>query len=224
MSSVVFYPGMGLDIVTPLLCVPDVYKIIATGPIPKEHFGKGALEKTFDFICNLIKSGNNEFYEGRDVDDDHFIEFLVEEAEILKRYNFKKLGMYTIQFRYAERKITLNYYYNINPESTNDKWPFTDKIDFVIHKGHNINVFSKKNNFLQNLKPLLKDTTKLIATKDILRGVWQTSKDKIPLPDERYKFIVEQTKYRSEGQFDHIYIVNIYDTMLQSYNPDAPKQ
>ena len=87
--SVVFYPGMGIDIVTPLVCVKDVYKIIATGPIQHEQFGKHALDKMIQFMCNVVVSGTNEFYEGRDVDDDNFIEFLIEEGEVVKKYNFK---------------------------------------------------------------------------------------------------------------------------------------
>lgn len=209
--SVVFYPGMGIDIVTPLVCIPNVNKIIATGPIEYERFGKGALDKTINFMCNLVLKGNNEFYEGRDVDDDHFIEFLIEEGEIIKKHNFKTLKMYLVQFKYNEKLVTLNYYYNVKPE---DKWSFRDKFDYVIHKGCKINVFSKKNNFMNSLKPLLKDTTQLIATKGTLRGTWKTPKDKVPKdPIDGYQFIVDQTKYRSEGQFESIYAVSIYDAM-----------
>jgi len=97
--STVFYPGMGIDIITPLVCVPNVNKIVATGPLPHDRFKKRTLDKSINFICNLIITGNNEFYEGRDVDEDHFIEFLIEEAEIMKKYNFKKKSIvsFTIQ-------------------------------------------------------------------------------------------------------------------------------
>ena len=209
--SVVFYPGMGVDIVTPLVCIPNVRKIIATGPIEYERFGKRALDKSINFMCNLIMKGNNEFYEGRDVDEDHFIEFLIEEGEIMKKHNFKTLQMYLVQFRYNERLVTLNYYYGIKPE---DKWSFKDEFDYVIHKGCKINVFSKKTNFMNSLKPLLNEKTQLVATKGTLRGVWKTSKDKVPEhPIEGYQYIVDQTKYRSEGQFESMYCVSIYDAM-----------
>lgn len=208
--STVFYPGMGCDIVTPLVCVDNVQKIIATGPIEQARFGKGALEKSVKFMCDLVFNGNNEFYEGRDVDDDHFIEFLVHEGELVKKYNFKTKGMYLIQFKYNDRLVTLNYYYNALPEAR-EAWPFHDKIDYVIHKGYKLNVFSeKKNNFLKSLRPMLKEDTKLIGTKDTLRGVWKTAKDNIPAePIQGYQFVVDQTKYRSEGQFLSMYEVDI---------------
>lgn len=222
--SVVFYPGMGIDIVTPLVCVKDVYRIIATGPIQHERFGKGALDKMIHFICNLICSGTNEFYEGRDVDDDHFIEFLIEEGEIVKKYNFKKLQMYLLQFKYNERLVTLNYYYGILPDSKNaDPWPFKDSFDYVIHKGFKLNVLSPKISFMKNLKPLLKPETQLIADKGTLRGVWRTAKDKVPEePIAGYQRIVDQTKYRSEGQFQSMYLVNIYDAIPSSPSPPPP--
>jgi hypothetical protein len=217
--SVVFYPGMGIDIITPLTCIEKVEKIVATGPIEYGRFGKGALDKSISFMCNLVFHGNNEFYEGRDVDDDHFIEFLVHEGEVVKKFNFKKMGMYLVQFKYNERIVTLNYYYKAMPEARED-WPFKDKFDYVIHKGYKLNVFSeKKNNFLKSLRPLLKDNTKLIATKDILRGTWKTAKDKVPKePIEGYQFIVDQTKYRSEGQFLSMYEVDIRDAMGMGTN------
>jgi len=222
--SVVFYPGMGIDIITPLVCVPNVQKIIATGPLPHERFQKGTLEKTIIFICNLIMKGNNEFYEGRDVDDDHFIEFLIEEGEIMKKYNFKKLGMYLLQFRYAERLITLNYYYNTSPESKEKDWPFHDKFDHVIHKGYKLNVFSPKINFIKNLKNRIKETTKLIGTKDILRGSWNIPKNKVPKTSiEGYQFIVDQTKWRAEGQFLSLYSVDIHDGINVNVEKSSPK-
>lgn len=215
--SVVFYPAMGIDIVTPLLCIKDVNKIIATGPIPHKRFGKGALEKTMDFICNIVKTGNNEFYEGRDVDDDHFIEFLVDEGVLLKRYNFKTKGMYLLQFRYAERPVSIFYYYNIDPK---EKWPFNDHFDYVIHRDYSINIQSPKCKFMTQLRPLLKPNTQLIATKNELRGQWGISKQTSDslTPIESYQFIVEQTKYRSEGQFQPVFIVNIHN-LSSNENP-----
>lgn len=231
--SVVFYPAMGIDIVTPLLCVKDVNKIIATGPIPYKRFGKGALEKTMDFICNIVKTGNNEFYEGRDVDDDHFIEFLVEEGILMKRYNFKTKGMYLLQFRYAERPVSVFYYYNIDVTNDNEKWPFNEQIDYVIHRDFPINLQSPKCKFMPQLRPLLKPNTQLIATKNELRGQWgiskQTSDSLVPI--ESYQFIVEQTKYRSEGQFQPVFMINIknmhnqnmYDQNMYNQNINNPQ-
>lgn len=218
--SVVFYPGMGIDIVTPLVCIPNVHKIIATGPIPRNKFGKNALEKTIQFICNLVLTGNNEFYEGRDVDEDHFIEFLIEEGFVTKKYNFKKQKLYLIHFKYNEKVVKLYYYYGVTPETKED-WPFQDQFDYVIHKGYKLNVHSPKINFMKNLKMYLKNDTKLIGNKSTLRGVWHAPKDKIPKkPIEEYQFIVDQTKYRSKGQFQHLYSINIADAIPTPKRPN----
>lgn len=212
--STVFYPGMGVDIVTPLLCISDVCKIVATGPIPHTKFGKGALDKTMQFICNLVLTGNNEFYEGRNVDDDHFIEFLVEEGVILKKYNFKKKKMFLIQFKYNEKVVNLYYYYNTTPEAKKEDWPFKDQFDYVIHKEYKLNVHSPKINFMKNVKPLLKENTKLISDKGTLRGIWHVPKNKVPKePIQSYQFVVNQTKYRSEGPFQKLFIVDIHDAI-----------
>ena len=212
--SVIFYPAMGIDVVTPILCIKNLNKIVATGPVPKNFakHGRLGIEKTVDFICDLIKTGTNEFYEGKDVDDDHFIEFFIEEASIVKRHNFKSISMYVLQIKYAEKPITVYWYYDIDPVNSKDPWPFKDQFDYVINKGFPINVKSPKNSFMKNLKPLLKKGCKLISTKSELRGQWQIPKENMNAlqPMKEYEFIVEQTKYRSEnGQFQSVYCVDM---------------
>lgn len=218
MSEVtVFYPAMGVDIFTPLMCVPKVDKIIATGPIPAEKFGKGALETTVRYICNFINLGTNEFYEGKYVDDDEFIEFLPDEGHIVKKYNFKSKGLYLITFKYRERIVKLYYYYRVEPlpEPHLGKWDFDgmeEKFDYVIHKGYKMPIYptkKRKRALMKYLKPYLKDTTKLISTKNDIRSGWRIPKESLEgvEPNEGYEFIVKQTKYRSDGEFDHLYEV-----------------
>lgn len=210
MTNIVFYPAMGVDIITPLVCIPTIDKIIATGPIHtnlkqfgKGAFEKGAIEKTMNFICKLIVNGTNEFYEGRNVDEDQFIEFLIEEGVIMKKYHFKKKEMFLIHFKYNDRLVKLYYYYNIDPEK---KWTFKESFTHVIHKDYKLSVHSDKNFFLKNLMPLIKTSTKLISDKSTIRGIWHISKKAIHKikPIQEYERIVQQTKYRSldtGGQF-----------------------
>ena len=162
---IAFYPAMGIDIITPLVCIPNINKIIATGPLPHKQLGKGTLEKTINLICNLVIDGTNEVYEGKDIDEDDFIDFLLAEGEVTKRYNFKRKGLYLVQFKYDDRRITLYYYYNMTPEALTDKWPFKDNLTHVIHKGYKLNIYSDKNNFLKSLMPLISPATHLISDK-----------------------------------------------------------
>jgi hypothetical protein len=206
----VFYPAMGVDIFTPLMCVPNVDKIIATGPIPSEKFGKGALETTIRYVCNFINYGTNEFYEGKYVDEDEFIEFLPDEGQITKKYNFKSKGLYLVTFKYRERNVKLYYYYKSEP--LDEKYPFTDKFDYVIHKGFKMPIYpttKRKKTLIKNLKNHLKPNTILIANKNDIRSLWRMPKSSLEgvEPNEGYEFIVKQTTYRSEGPFDHLYEV-----------------
>ena len=211
-DTIVFYPAMGVDIFTPLLCVPKVDKIIACGPLP-EQFGKSALEQTIRHICNFVNTGTNDFYEGKYVDDDEeFIEFLPEEGNIVKKFNFKSKGMYLVTFKYNERLVRLYYYYKVLPEALdNMDWPFEDKFDYVIHKGYKMNVYPSrkcKTNFLVQLRKHLKDTTVLISTRSDIRGVWEVPKERVvKRPNEGYEFVVKQSTMRLDGPFQSLYEV-----------------
>jgi hypothetical protein len=214
--STLFYPGMGIDIVTPIKCIKNLNKIVATGPIPSKRFGKGALDKTMAFMINIVKTGTNIFHEGKMVDDDHFIEFLTEEGVLLKQYNFKTTQMYLLQFRYNDKPITVHYYYGVDPKSAKP-WPFKEKFDYVINRDCDVSPMTKDSPFMKNLKPLLKDTTVLISTIPELRKQYNVLKS-VTLklePIQEYESIVKQTEYRSDGQYKSVYQIPIRDVLNQ---------
>lgn len=208
--TTVFYPGMGVDIVTPVLCVPKLERIIATGPYLGTFTGKNALLKTFDFICQIANTGalqNKETGEWVEFwDAEIFEEERIE--PVFKKYFFKKLGMWMMQFKYNNRTITLNYYVNVDPNDKDFKPPTSEKFDYIIHKSYkwkiNPNVYQSIVNTLCKKDKDGNNTTKLIATKSDMRGIWHFSKDLFANEKEvccdGYSHIVEQTKYTDEPE------------------------
>lgn len=225
--ATVFYPGMGVDIVTPVLTVPNLERIVATGPY--QSSGKFSLEKTFNMICQLANNGaiqNPETFE--------WIEFwnaeIFEEERIepvFKKYFFKKLGMWMMQFKYNNRTITLNYYINHDPNSKDFKPPTNEKFDYIIHKSYKWKI--NPNIFKNIVEPLCKKedvnggdgdgggvggdsviTTKLISTKDYMRGIWQFSREAFEEATiaKGYSHVVEQTKY-TENPEEELYLLSL---------------
>jgi len=210
--TTVYYPGMGVDIITPVLCVPKVERIIATGPYEGTFTGKNQLLKVFDCICKLVNTGAIQ-----DEETGEWIEFwpqpIFEEdiiVPVIKKYFFKTTNMWLMQFRYQNRVITLNYYVQLNPNHKDYKPPesvLRDKVDYIIHKSFKWKINEKI--YDQVLKDCCKFDkksgecmTKLIGTKNDLRGMWNIPKTEFEVEDgvvksqvKEYDHIVEQTKY-----------------------------
>jgi hypothetical protein len=215
--TTVYYPGMGVDIITPVVCVPKVERIIATGPYEGTFTGKNQMQKVFDCICRLANTGAIQ-----DEETGEWVEFWPQPVfdedvivPVIKKYFFKTTGMWLMQFRYQTRVITLNYYVQLNPNDKNFKPPesvLRDKVDYIIHKSFKWKInptiynqvlkdcckFDKKKDEQGNVEC----KTKLIGTKDDLRGAWSIPKSEfasengvVPTQIQEYEHIVEQTKY-----------------------------
>ena len=142
MSNIVFYPQMGNDIISPVLCGPNVHKIYAFGPLPKGQ----SLTQTIQRITKIVSIGHTGVF-----DDDSDCESSREELEDLydlplwcwKSVHFKSKNMYYMQFKYGyedeqRRTITLYYYYRA---SIFDKeWPIPkdEKMDYIVYKDYSL--------------------------------------------------------------------------------------
>lgn len=191
--TTVFYPGMGVDIVTPLLCCDKVYKIYATGPLDEGKFAKNVLQKSILFMQNLVNCGSNDFYIK---DDDEFIQFLPidSEAETIKKVQFKTRGLYYMQFKYFGRTVTLYYYYKARVED--DKWNVPEQVDYIIHKDCDWDIEKDK----AKLAKIVKPTTQVIANKHDLRVTWKFSKKFV----KKLKQIEVQKKMIEESEAEDI--------------------
>ena len=191
--TTVYYPGMGVDIVTPVLCVDGVTKIIATGPYEGTFTGKNQLQKVFDCICKLANSGAIQ-----DEETGEWVEFWPQPVfdedvivPVTKKYFFKTKQMWLMQFTYQNRMITLNYYTSLNPNDKNYVPPdivSKEKVDYIIHKSFKwkINQYTYPK-ILKDCVKFDKDgtcLTKLIGTKSDLRGVWQFGKEEFEITEE----------------------------------------
>jgi len=186
--TTVFYPAMGVDIITPLLCCPKVQKIYATGPLDRKRWKKKTLTKHCQFICGLVNAGTNEFFIRKDED---IMELLPDDSEshCLKDMIFKSKQMWYMQLEYFNRRVTLYWYFQNDPDK--DPFPFTEQVDYIIHKDYNWDVQGRKEDIVKILKP----DTQIIACKSDLRQTWKYSKKfcKKLAPIEEYAHIVEQS-------------------------------
>lgn len=205
--SIVYYPAMGLDIVTPVLCVPNLEKIYATAPLDNDKFPKQTLRKTILFIRSLINSGTSEFYAKPYQEIIEFFD-VESESQVIKEYTFKRKKMWYMQFKYFNRTITVYLYFTNH--CNHDPIPFTEKVDYIIHKDYPFNVEERTSELLKILKP----TTKIIANKPDLRMHWKYSRKtmKKKKPIEEYETIVEQT----EGEEQSLYCMNDFFKKSQS--------
>ena len=188
-QGIVFYPIMGVDIIAPLMAIDKVCKIYTLGPVPDKQFGKkGAVEKTMRYIQKLMEYGDNRF----DVDDpEEVVEFFEDIGEKMKSYNFRKKKMWLSQFRTCDEDL-VNLYYYYDARTTDDKLPFTEKIDYIVHKDFE---FTEK--LKQLIKPLLKSTTKLIAPEDELLIEWGVPEKVLDdtKPTDTYDINSDQDKF-----------------------------
>jgi hypothetical protein len=165
--NIVFYPEMGIDIVAPLMGIPKVNKIYTLGPVPSKRFGnKQCVDKTMNYISKLVEYGDTRFDRDQ-TENGEIVEFFPDIGDRLKSYNFKTKKMWTSQFRTHDSNIvTLNYYYDAR--INDDKLPFSEKVDYIVHKDFDFTDHLKK-----LIKPILKPTTQLIAPEDELSGYWK---------------------------------------------------
>ena len=112
----------------------------------------------------LMEYGDNRF----DVDDkEEVVEFFPDIGDKLKSYNFKKKKMWLLQYRTHDSRIVSVYYY-YNARITDPKLPFSEKVDYVLHKD-----FDLTDNLRKNLRSIVKPTTKLVASDDDLIVEWE---------------------------------------------------
>lgn len=210
--TTVFYPGMGVDIVTPVLCVGDVERIIATGPYEGMFEGRNVLQQVFNCICDLVNSGaiqNEETGEWIEFWTPPMFDEDIVQA-VVKKYYFKSKDMWLMQFKYNNRIITLNYYVSLNPNDKNYKHPINEKVDYIIHKTYRWKI--NPNTFTNVILPICKvDTpsiTKLIGTKEDLRGIWNMPKDAFNQEIKEYAHVVEQTAF-TDNEEKPLYAIEI---------------
>lgn len=169
MSKVVFYPEMGIDIIAPLQAVPKAYKIYTLGPLPKKKFKNaagGPLKNTIWYITKLMEYGDTSFDPELNEEEDECVEFFPDIGEKLKSYNFKKKKMWLLQFRtHDQNTLSVNYHYNAR--SSDNRLPFVEKVDYVLHKNYDMT-----DNLKQLLKSIIKPSTQLIAPEDELLLEW----------------------------------------------------
>lgn len=238
--TTVYYPGMGVDIVTPLVCVPKVEKIIATGPYEGTFTGKNQRDKVFDCICKLVNTGAIQ-----DEETGEWIEFwpqpVFEEdiiVPVIKKYFFKSTGMWLLQFRFENRVVTLHYYVNLDPNHKNFKLPeslLSQKVDYIIHKSFKWKVNQKL--YKEVLTTLCKFDkkdkdmclTRLIATKDSLRGMWGIPKSEFASVEgvvqsriTRYDHIVDQTQYTDNPE-PPLFVVDLSKSIHNEGRPSSNK-
>jgi hypothetical protein len=170
--SIVFYPILGVDIIAPLMVVENTNKIYSLGPVPGERFeGKGGkVEKTMRYISKLMEFGDNRF-DAKERDE--IVEFFPDIGEKIKSYNFKRRKMWLSQFRTHDQK-SVSLYYFYTARTTDSKLPFTEKIDFLVHKDYELT-----QQLLQNLKSICKPDTKLVAPAKELHLYWKVPKSVI---------------------------------------------
>lgn len=163
----IFYPVMGIDIVAPLMAVPKAHKIITLGPVDTKRFGnKGSVDKTMNYITQLMMYGSNGFENPAET-----VEFFPDIGEKLKTYNFKKLKMYQLMYRkHDQQNVSVSYYYDAR--ITDNSLPFKEKVDYVFHKD-----FEMTPQLKQNLKSIIHSGTMLIGTEDDLVRDWGVKED-----------------------------------------------
>ena len=163
--KVVFYPEMGIDVVAPLMAVPKTNKIYTLGPIPYKKFsGQGSLDKTMKYISKLMEYGDTRF----DIQNDEkeIVEFFADVGQTIKSYNFKTKKMWLSQYKTCDAtSVSVYYYYDARVDDA--KLPFTEKIDYLIHKDYQFTDTLRK-----NVKTLLKPDTQLVATAANLKNYW----------------------------------------------------
>jgi len=179
MTNVVFYPNFGNDIVAPILCAPNVYKIYAFGPIPKGY----NLTKNIQRITKIANMGTTKvFYDDDSDSDEEEIEDLLDlPLWCSKSVHFKTKNLYYMQFKYGyedenRRTITLYYYYKADINDT--KWPIPEheKMDYIIYKDYKLSDDNK--NIFDKMK-VTKPTTKIFSTEYKLLSEWDTTEEEI---------------------------------------------
>lgn len=210
--STVFYPGMGADIVTPLMSAESIDRIIGFGPV--EGVGKkNATRNTFKLIADIVNNGSV-----LDEENDEWID-LFRGGQVTKQYFFRKKGMWLMNFGFDgdrgfedershfDKNITLNYYpYN---DANNPSYPFSDKVDYIIYKPDVRRIDSdeeyrgslsswrwrlQQRECLQKLKTIMKPDAKIVGTKETLRSIFRAPKEDFNDDTlvKSYEHIVEQ--------------------------------
>ena len=179
MTNVVFYPNFGNDIITPILCAPNVYKIYAFGPIPKGY----NLTKNIQRITKIANIGTTKvlYDDDSDSDEEEIEDLLDLPLWCSKSVHFKSTNLHYMQFKYGyedenRRTITLYYYYKA---SINDaKWPIPEheKIDYIIYKDYKLSDEDK--NIFDKMK-ITKPTTKVFSTEYKLLSEWDATEEEI---------------------------------------------
>jgi hypothetical protein len=104
-------------------------------------------------------------------EDNEIVEFFPDIGTTIKSYNFKTTKLWISQYKQHDQSIVnLSYYYNAR--TTDPKLPFTEKLDYVVHKDFEFN-----DNLCKIMKPLLKPTTMLVATAEALENYWKVPTD-----------------------------------------------
>lgn len=161
-SEIMFYPELGIDIVGPIMAVPNINKIITLGPVPEGMFEKSKVERTMDYISKLVEYGDTRHIgkKGEDI-----VEFFPDIGERLKSYNFKTTKMWLSQYRiHNGNTVTLNYYY----DARQPQLPFKERVDYIYH-----NNFHFTDSLKAQLNSIVKPTTQLIARDTILLDYWK---------------------------------------------------
>ena len=174
MSKIVLYPQMGHDIITPVLCGKDVYKIYAFGPLPK---GQG-LTQTINMIKSIAHTGHTGVFE----EEDEELEDLFDLPLVcMKEMNFKSKELYYMQFKYGfedEQRQTITLYYYYNARITDKVWPITegDKIDYIVYKDYEL---SSEDKSIFHKMNVTKPTTKVFSTEFKLLKEWDVPEEVI---------------------------------------------
>ena len=192
----VFYPIMGIDVVAPMMAIDKVYKIYTLGPVPSEMFEqrKGSVEKTMNYITQLIMYGSNAFDRPEEV-----VEFFPDIGEKLSAYNVRSKKLYLLKYRtHDNRTLMIHYYYDAR--ITDKKLPFTEKVDYVFHKG-----FEMTDELRENLRDIVHSNTKLVGPNADLTLEWD-------VPDEVLDELDPIDTYDiRKDQDQYVYQVNIHD-------------
>ena len=197
MSSVVFYPQMGNDIISPILCSKDVNKIYAFGPLPKGQ----SLTETIRMITKIAEMGHTGVFENEEEEIEDLFDFPLWCA---KSVHFKTKNLYYLQFKYgfedeSRRTITLYYYYNASLHDK--KWPIpeNEKVDYIVYKDYDL-----EDKTLFERKGILKPTTKIFSTEFKLLKEWNATEEDIA--NQEFVDVFDVTKQR----LLKMYVLNMY--------------
>lgn len=179
---------MGCDIITPVLCAPDVFKIYAFGPLPKE-----GLTRTVNMIKKISNVGHTGVFEQSDEENEDLFDLPL---ICMKEMHFKSKDMYYMQFKYGfeddqRRTITLFYYYKA--KITDKVWPIADgdKIDYIIYKDYDLS--QKEKSIFQRMN-VTKPSTTIFSTEFKLLKEWDVAEDVIT--NQEFVDVFDITKKR----------------------------